>query len=79
LVLFLPVEVVYFAEDLTFHQNSVKEGMKFLGKFYRNRYWVLGAKLPNVITGRNIVYTSEKVCNVWGFVFSTAESEKESR
>ena len=51
--------------------------MKFLGKLYRNRYWVLGAKLPNVITGRNIVYTSEKVCIVWGFVFSTAESERE--
>jgi len=70
LVLFLPVEVVYFAEDLAFHQNSVKKGMKFLGKFYRNRYWVLGAKLPNVIAGRNIVYTSDKVCDVWGFIFS---------
>jgi len=51
LVLFLPVEVVCFAKDLTFHQNSVKEGMTFLGKFYRNRYWVFGAKLPNVIAG----------------------------
>jgi len=33
LVLFLPVEVVYFAEDLKFHQNSVKEAMKFPGNF----------------------------------------------
>jgi len=55
LVLFLPVEVVYFAEDLIFHHNGTKEGMKFLGKLYRYGYWVLGAKLPNVIAGRNIV------------------------
>jgi len=49
--------------------------MKFLGKLYRFGYWVLDAKLSNVIVRRNMVYTSEKVCNIWGFVFSTAESE----
>ena len=51
LVIFLPVEVVYFAEDLTFHHNGAKEGMKFLGKRFRYGYWVLSAKLPNVIAG----------------------------